>query len=92
MRLDISWYYSFATRNGKEGIGVITLDDEICVQILRRALDQITSVIPTESHRTFKGSRSGWTSEYPVARAIGRIAESVLERCSAVDSKWKGEN
>jgi hypothetical protein len=42
-------------------------------------------------HRTFKGSRSGSTSEYPVASATGRIAESVLARCSVVDSKVEGK-
>ena len=42
-------------------------------------------------HRTFKGSRSGSTSEYPVASATGRIAESVLARCSVVDSKAEGK-
>lgn len=50
-----------------------------------------TQFIPTESNETFKGSRSGSTSEYPVASAIGRIAESALARCSVVDSEGEGE-
>jgi hypothetical protein len=87
MHLDIRWWNSFATRKGKEGRGVITFYDEIGVKVLWRALDQIASIIPTESNRTFKGSRSGSTSEYPVASAIGRIVESDLARCSVMDSE-----
>ena len=48
--------------------------------------------IRTENNRTFKGSRSGSTSEYPVASAVGRIAESALARCSVVDSEGKVRN
>jgi len=46
----------------------------------------------TEGNRTFKGLRSGSSSEYPVASAIGRITERVLARCSVVDSKWRVRN
>ena len=44
-----------------------------------------------ENYWTFKGSKSGSTSENPVASAIGRRLESVLARWSVMVSVGKNE-
>jgi hypothetical protein len=59
MHLDIKRWNSFATRKGKEGLGVLTFDDEIGVKVLWRALNQIASIYSNWMQQNLQGLEIG---------------------------------
>ena len=84
-------------RDSKVRLRVFAMRCNVRVEIL---LFHLSNFLPSSesrsSARTFRGFKSGSISEYPVASAIGRRAESDFAQCSAsvsvVGGKTKNQN
>jgi hypothetical protein len=81
---DLVWWGLLAIRNSKACPGIIALHCKVGVKVLVVKSD--IRVYDLRGARTFRGSKSGSISEYPVANAIERREESDLARCSAMVS------
>ena len=75
----VGWYY------GKSRPSIKALHDNVGIEILRTG-SETSSQLKLIHYGTSKGGCAGSIPENPVASAVGRRAESDLERCSAMVS------
>lgn len=91
MHLYFNWWNLFTLGDSKACCRIIGFYYQVGVKVLSVQSDIVFYGLDISSN-TFKGSRSGSTSENPVAKAIGSSVESVLARCSVMVSVEVGEN